>query len=158
MVELYLGLGSNMGDREANLKAAKDLLDEALGRRADAESSVIETESWGFEAPPFLNCVLRYDLERGSEDPAGEAEAILVICKGIESRLGRTAAQATVDGIYHSRPVDIDILFYGRETISTRRLTVPHEHMAERDFVMIPLREIVSERIMDSFREIFIIN
>lgn len=155
MVELYLGLGSNMGDREASLKAARDLLDTAFGHPADAESSIIETESWGFEAPPFLNCVLRYDLEREVKDPAGEAEEILDTCKEIESRLGRTALQASVNGIYHSRPIDIDILFYGMETISTGRLTIPHAHMAERDFVMIPLREVATEEIIEAFRGIF---
>lgn len=155
MTELYLGLGSNLGDREANINAALALLETALGCAAKAVSRIIETKSWGFEAHAFLNCVALYELEADVRNPEKEGTEILDICKKIEAQLGRTDAQATKDGVFRSRPIDVDILFYGRERICTPRLTVPHLDMKKRDFVMLPLREIASEDIRREFPEIF---
>ncbi len=149
--ELYLGLGSNLGDRNANINEAIALLDKAFRKSPAAVSTVIETESWGFEGPDFLNCVVRYDFD---VKPAG-AEEILSICKSVESELGRTSEQGTVGGVFKSRPIDVDILFYGLERIDLPVLKVPHLHMRERDFVMIPLREIASERVKAAFGDIF---
>ncbi|MGN0195785.1 MAG: 2-amino-4-hydroxy-6-hydroxymethyldihydropteridine diphosphokinase [Candidatus Cryptobacteroides sp.] len=149
--ELYLGLGSNLGDRSANIKKAISSLDKAFCKSPTAVSSLIETKSWGFDGPDFLNCVVRYDFE---VKPAG-AEEILFICKRVESELGRTPEQGTAGGVFKSRPIDVDILFYGLERIDLPVLKVPHLHMRERDFVMIPLCEIASERIKAAFGDIF---
>ena len=117
-VELYLGLGSNMGDRAKNISDAISCLDIKLGRPFKAMSSVIETEPWGFEAEcRFLNAVVLYELElRDGYNAQAEGLMILETCKEIESMLGR-AGQPEYDGkgerIYSSRPIDIDILFLG---------------------------------------------
>ena len=160
VVELYLSLGSNMGDRSLNIEHAVSMLNVELNRPYRAISSLLETEPWGFEAENmFLNAAVLYELElpRGYN---AEAQGLMVleICKDIERRLGRTAKpQYDEDGerIYTSRPIDIDILFLGGNRIDTEELTVPHKLMKKRDFVMIPLREIATEGIRDSFKEIF---
>jgi len=130
---LYLSLGSNLGDREGNLHRAIRLIGERVGK-VERISSFIETEPWGFESKhPFLNAAI---LVRTTLSPI----ACLDATQQIERELGRQTKSS--DGIYHDRPIDIDLLMYGDLRISTPRLTLPHPHMLERDFVMIPLREI----------------
>lgn len=83
---------------------------------------------------------------------------ILEICKDIERRLGRKGEplyNEKGERIYSSRPIDIDILFLGKSIIDCEELTVPHKLMAERDFVMHPLKEIISEEMKKNFRELF---
>lgn len=134
MKKLYLSLGSNIGNREENIRAAIRLLEERIGNLV-AQSSLIETEPWGFESDNrFINaaiCLL-------SDLPPLE---VLDITQEIERELGRK--QKSADGIYHDRPIDIDILLYGDMEYSDSRLTIPHPLMHSRDFVMIPLKEIV---------------
>lgn len=135
---VYLGLGSNLGDRRANIEKALELLDEAVGTHWEALSSIIETPAQGFDGPPFLNCAVRYRY-------TGTPHRLLDACQRIERRLGRRKHPLTdAQGrrIYESRPIDIDILLYGERKIDAPRLTVPHPRMQERDFVMRPLREI----------------
>ena len=90
-----------------------------------------------------------YELRlRKGYNPEAEGLMILEICKDIEARLGRTGApQHDENGarIYTSRPIDIDILLFGDHKIDCPELTVPHKLMYERDFVMIPLREIAGQ-------------
>ena len=146
-VELYLSLGSNQGDRRLNIEHAVSMLNIELKKPYKAISSLLETEPWGFESEDkFLNAVVLYelDLPKGYNAEA-EGLMILEICKDIERKLGRTgAAQYDEKGerIYTSRPIDIDILLLGDARIDCPELTVPHKHMYERDFVMIPLKEI----------------
>ena len=146
-VELYLSLGSNQGDRRLNIEHAVSMLNIELKKPYKAISSLIETEPWGFESEDkFLNAVVLYelDLPKGYNAEA-EGLMILEICKDIERKLGRTGeAQYDEKGerIYTSRPIDIDILLLGDARIDCPELTVPHRHMYERDFVMIPLSEI----------------
>ena len=141
-VDVYLGLGSNEGDRDLNLLKAMNLLDEAFGTHPERISRIVETPAWGFEGPDFLNCVVRYRTAR-------RPETLLRICKKIERAMGRTgSAEYDADGrrIYHDRPIDIDILLYGDERVDTPDLKIPHPLMEQRDFVMRPLAEIFAQK------------
>ena len=147
LVDLYLSLGSNMGDREANIETAVSLLNIEFKTPYKAISSLIETEPWGFESDEkFLNAAVHYQLQlKKGYSPEAEALMILEICKDIERRLGRIGEpeyDEAGDRIYRSRPIDIDILLFGDNKIDCPELTIPHKLMYERDFVMIPLREI----------------
>lgn len=149
-VDLYLSLGSDQGDRRKNLEDAISLLNIELGVPYKTVSSFIETEPWGFESDTrFLNAVVLYELEL-PQNFSVEAEGLMIleICKSIERRLGRTGdPQYDEDGrrIYTSRPIDIDIILFGDYKIDCPELTVPHKLMYERDFVMIPLEEILKK-------------
>ena len=146
-VELYLSLGSNQGNRAENIEKALSLLNVELKTPFKAVSSLIETKPWGFESEEkFLNAAVLYELilPKGY-NPEAEGLMILEICKDIEKRLGRIGEpEYDMEGrrIYRSRPIDIDILLFGDNRIDCPELTVPHKLMYERDFVMIPLREI----------------
>ena len=140
--DVYLSLGSNQGDRQARIDEALRRLDKAVGRPYDALSSVIETPAWGFDGPPFLNCVVRYRTAR-------RPETLLKICKRIERAMGRRGApEYGADGrrIYRDRPIDIDILLYGDLSVDTPELTIPHPLMREREFIMRPLEEIFPQK------------
>ena len=147
-VDLYLSLGSNQGDRRQNMENALSLLNIELKRPYKEVSSFIETEPWGFDSDEkFLNAAVHYELElpRGY-NPEAEGLMILEICKDIERRMGRSGEPQYDEGghrIYTSRPIDIDILLFGENRIDCPELTVPHKLMYERDFVMIPLNEIL---------------
>ena len=156
-VSVYLGLGSNLGDRRKNIERALELLDEGFGRHYMALSRLIETKAWGFKGDKFLNtCVLYRIYRKGS--PEEQGHEILALCKQIEQTLGRDETlEFDADGnrIYHNRPMDIDILFYGTEHIDTEDLKVPHPLIAERDFVKIPLAEIAKPSLKAAFPELF---
>ncbi|MBR0274512.1 MAG: 2-amino-4-hydroxy-6-hydroxymethyldihydropteridine diphosphokinase [Bacteroidaceae bacterium] len=144
MIDVYLGLGSNLGDRHTLLLAAIEQLVQRVGRLVRC-SSFIETEPWGFVSEhPFLNAVA---LFRTTLSP----RELLVTTQAIERDLGRkekSVSPATVSGAsasvprYADRPIDIDILLYGDEHIDEPDLKIPHPLMHERDFVMRPLHEI----------------
>ena len=140
--DVYLSLGSNLGDRRANIDEALRRLDKAVGRPYDALSSIIETPSWGFDGPDFLNCVVRYHTAR-------RPETLLKICKRIERAMGRRGVpEYDAEGrrIYRDRPIDIDILLCGDEHVDTPELQIPHPLMREREFVMRPLAEIFPQK------------
>lgn len=131
---VYLSLGSNLGDRRATMVRAIALIGERVGS-VDRQSSFIETEPWGFQSSNrFLNMCVRVLTQLSPRELLDET-------KQIERQLGRT--QKSVDGQYHDRPIDIDILMYDDLHIDQPDLVLPHPHMHERDFVMIPLREIL---------------
>lgn len=135
MHTVYLSLGSNLGDRKATMRRAIGLLNERAGS-VDRQSSFIETEPCGFESTnKFLNMCVRLLTTLSPEQ-------LLMATKQIERELGRT--QKSVNGQYHDRPIDIDILMYDDVHIDSNDLTLPHPHMQEREFVMKPLREILS--------------
>lgn len=149
MVDVYLSLGSNMGDRAANIENAISLLNIELKTPYKAVSSLLETEPWGFESEQkFLNAAVHYQLQlKEGYNPEAEALMILEICKDIERRLGRKEGleyNEAGERIYHNRSIDIDILLFGEHRIDCPELTIPHKLMYERDFVMIPLKEIFS--------------
>jgi 2-amino-4-hydroxy-6-hydroxymethyldihydropteridine diphosphokinase len=123
----YLGLGSNVGDRLANLRAAADRLPVV------ARSSVYETEPQGevLDQPDFLNAVVAIETSLGPED-------LLRLAKEVEAELGRDFGQ-----IRHGpRVVDIDLLLLGDIEMSTDRLTLPHRDVLNRRFVLEPLLEL----------------
>ena len=133
---IYLGIGTNLGDREANLREALRWLDERVGERL-ACSSVYRSAPQGFVSNnEFANIVAAYRTDFSPEE-------VLLLTQQIERDMGR--AEKSVNGIYHDRVIDIDLLqARGDEAIrrSGERLTLPHPRMQERDFVMIPLREV----------------
>ncbi len=129
--ELVLLLGTNLGDREENIRRALEALNKAFGGRRVKISDIIETEACGFDGPPFLNAVVVYRSARKPEN-------VLKICKQIERSMGRTdAPEYAPDGsrIYHNRIIDIDILFYGEHSVSTPQLSIPHPQVHSRPFV-----------------------
>lgn len=131
--DAYLGLGTNLGDRKANLERAVQMIRERIGDIV-ALSSFVCTEPWGFESEnKFLNAVVRVSTEMSPR-------AILAAAKEIEKEMGRT--QKSVGGIYHDRIIDIDILLYGDLVLQSEELVIPHPLMTSRDFVMIPMAEI----------------
>ena len=149
IVDLYLSLGSNQGDRAENIENAISLLNIEFGTSYKAISSLLETEPWGFESDEkFLNAAVHYQLQlKKGYNPEAEGLMILEICKDIERRLGRTIGveyNEAGERVYHNRPIDIDILLFGEHKIDCSELTIPHKLMYERDFVMIPLKEIFS--------------
>jgi 2-amino-4-hydroxy-6-hydroxymethyldihydropteridine diphosphokinase len=128
----YLGLGSNVGDREAHLRAAIALLG-ARGVEVEAVSSTYETEPVGevLDQADFLNAAVRI---RTSLEP----EALLDLCKAIETERGRA-----LDAPRHSpRPLDLDLLLLGDLELSGERLTLPHPEVTSRRFVLAPLLEL----------------
>ena len=135
--KVYLGLGSNLGDRNAHIEQAIALIHERVGEVV-RRSSFIETEPWGFESEnKFLNAVILCETELTPRQ-------LLKATQKIERELGRKkkSASSHISHLYKDRPIDIDILLYDDLTIDERDLKIPHPLMEQRDFVMIPLREI----------------
>ncbi len=156
---VYFSLGSNLGHREANLEKALDMMDKAFGGRAKAVSRFIDTAPWGEGATKrFLNCCALYRIPQAKETAEEDCLEILAKCKEIERSLGRREEiEFDKEGrrIYHDRTIDIDILFYGTETIDTEDLKVPHPLISQRVFVLIPLREIAKPSLRAAFPELF---
>ena len=139
MHQVYLGLGSNLGDREEHIRKAIALIGESIGL-VIRQSSLIETEPWGFEsANRFLNSVI---LVETSLTP----RQLLKATQKIERQLGRkkksTDSCLLTPVSYSDRSIDIDILLYDDLTVDEPDLKIPHPLMQQRDFVMIPLNEI----------------
>jgi len=131
----YLGLGSNVGDRECHLRSAIELLGERE-IEIDAVSSVFETEPVGevLDQPDFLNAVVGV---RTSLGPL----ALLDACKAVEAEEGRVA-----DGPRHGpRPLDVDVLLLGHIELDNERLKLPHREVTSRRFVLVPLLELDPE-------------
>ena len=170
LVNVYFSLGSNLGDREKNITEALGRMDEAFGRHYEALSKLIETESMGFSGEKFLNAAVLYrirPMDGGSAPLTNRSlsgaegtgpERVLDIVKAIERSMGRTDRpeyDAEGERIYHSRVIDIDILFYGKEIIDTTTLTIPHKGISDRPFVMVPLLEIARPSLKKAFPEYF---
>lgn len=135
MAQAYLSLGSNMGRRRQTLCRAVELLGERVGTVV-RKSSLVETEPWGFaSARRFLNACVCVDT-------ALSPRQLLEATQQIERDLGRK--KKSVDGHYHDRPIDIDILLYDDWQVDEPDLKIPHPLMRQRDFVMTPLREIAT--------------
>lgn len=135
---VYLGLGTNTGNKNENLARAIELLSLALGSPV-ALSNIIESEPWGFESENrFLNCVAAFDT-------TFSPTLLLDTTEEIERTLGRT--RKSLNGQYSDRIIDIDILFYGNEIIESERLTIPHPLLHKRDFVLLPLQEIAPQLV-----------
>lgn len=138
-MKLYLSIGSNLGDRRKHISDAVSALDDAFGAHLKI-SSYYESKAMGFEGNDFLNIAVCYESNLPALD-------ILHLCKDIERGIGRTISAPRYNDngqrIYTNRPIDIDILLYGDLRTDTPELTVPHPRMHDRDFVMIPLKEIL---------------
>ncbi len=129
MGTVYLGIGSNLGDREANLKGALDALSGQV--KIEKISSIYETEPVGYaEQPWFLNLVCRGET-------GVEPLALLSLAKKIEAQMGRQESFLNAP-----RLIDIDILLFDDRVIETDDLIVPHPRIGERGFVLVPLTEI----------------
>jgi 2-amino-4-hydroxy-6-hydroxymethyldihydropteridine diphosphokinase len=156
MHEVYLSLGSNLGDREQQLKQAIRFIDERIGEVV-RQSSFIETEPWGFQSDHrFFNAAICCLTDKTPRE-------VLQLTQQIERDLGKTKAHATrrpsslthhpssifhlpSSITHHDRPIDIDILLYDDWKVSEPDLKIPHPLMHQRDFVMIPLKEIMTEQ------------
>jgi len=126
---VHIALGSNLGDRAANLAHATDLMDEVI--QITAASSIYETPPWGvIDQPRFLNQVIKGCTTLAPIN-------LLYELKAIERLMGR---RETVR--YGPRIIDLDILLYGQRVIQYNRLQVPHPRMLERAFVLVPLAEV----------------
>lgn len=134
MHKVYFSLGTNLGNREEMLNTAITHINEKIGTVL-CQSSFYDTAPWGFRSDNrFLNaavCCLT----------AMTPHEVLHESQNIERLMGRT--RKSVDGEYHDRPIDIDILIYDDITVDTPELRIPHPLMREREFVMAPLREIL---------------
>jgi 2-amino-4-hydroxy-6-hydroxymethyldihydropteridine diphosphokinase len=133
---VFLGIGSNLGNRESNLEKAVAGIEEYIGSVLKS-SAVYETEPWGFQAKDdFLNMVVKTETKLS---PSGLMGRILMI----ESLSGRVRSRYR----YSSRPIDIDILFYEDLIVEEESLKIPHPLLHERRFVLVPLCEIAAEFI-----------
>lgn len=157
-VSIYFSLGSNLGNRERNIEEALHRMDEALEGHYTALSRLIETKPMGFSGGEFLNAVALYRTFRPEIPAEDAAKDVLSKVKSIERAMGRTDPPE-YDGagnrIYHSRVIDIDILFYGSEHISAPDLIIPHKDIENRPFVMIPLQEVAKPSLKSAFPEYF---
>ena len=132
-MKAFLSLGSNLGDKEANLDKAVGLINDQAGR-VIRRSSFYYSEPWGFSSDNnFVNLVILIETDLDPID-------LLHTTQGIERMLGRT--EKSKNGQYADRIIDIDILLYESVMMQTEELTIPHPLMLERDFVMIPFKEI----------------
>ena len=133
LITVYLGLGSNMGNREANLDRALELLSQRM--RMGKVSSIYDTEPMGnTHQPRFLNMACQA-FTRLAPD------GLLALAKGIESKMGRYGKSND------PRPIDIDILLYDEKLMETPELVIPHPRMMERAFVLVPMAEIAPDLV-----------
>ena len=142
--QVYLGLGSNLGDKEENLRKAITLINEQIGTVV-RQSAFFYSEPWGFESEnQFVNAAILVETTLTPHQ-------LLKATQRIERQLGKTTAHATErpsdinhqpSALYHDRPIDIDILIFDDLHIDEPQLKIPHPLMQMRDFVLIPLREI----------------
>ena len=141
MARLALLLGGNQGDVKRTLQTAQQLINSRVGAVLRC-SHRYESEPWGFPAAQrFSNQALEVSTDLSPLE-------VLDACQGIERELGRNRAAEAIEkassgAAYSSRPIDIDIIFYGDEVIDDERLTVPHPLLAEREFALQPLAEIM---------------
>ena len=147
MAKVYVGLGTNLGDKEQNLRDAVQKIEEQVGKVISLSAFYV-TAPWGFTSEnSFLNAAACVDTDLSPL-------AVLQETQAIERELGRT--KKSVDGVYSDRLIDIDLLFYEDLVLSVTsptgvELNLPHPLMTERDFVMLPLAEIAPELVHPVF-------
>lgn len=131
MEGVYIGLGTNLGDRHLNLGNAINLIGNQIGKVLK-QSSIHETKAWGnTNQPDFLNMVIRIETEL-------TPELLLEKCLSIEKEIGRVREEK-----WGPRIIDIDILYYNDLIIDNENLKIPHPFINEREFVLKPLTEII---------------
>lgn len=129
----YLALGSNLGDKRENIYKAISLIAEQIGTILD-QSALYTSKPWGFQTPNlFINAVIRVETNFTPQE-------LLKASQNIEKEIGRS--QKSSNGQYADRRIDIDILFYDNIILNSTQLTIPHPHILDRDFVLIPLNEL----------------
>jgi len=134
-VEAAIGLGSNVGDKRANLDGAVERLAGVAGVRVTARSGYYRTEPWGFtDQDWFLNACVAVTTTL-------PPQALLAACLAVEQQMGRRRAER-----WGPRIIDLDVLFYGDEVLDEPGLEVPHPRLLERAFVLAPLAEIRPDR------------
>jgi 2-amino-4-hydroxy-6-hydroxymethyldihydropteridine diphosphokinase len=142
MNKAYIGLGTNIGDRELNLRDAISELEAMPENEIISISSIYETNPVGYlEQGKFLNMVICINT-------TFDAQTLLVACMKIEQNLGRKREIR-----WGPRTIDLDILLYNQENIVTKNLIVPHPRMLERAFVVIPLAEIDKDIILPNMEK-----
>jgi len=142
MKPVFLGIGTNLGEREENLRKAIKLIEEHIGNITE-ESSVYETEPWGFQSETsFFNMVIKIETNL---TPSGLLGRILMI----EAMMGRLREGQG----YKSRIIDIDILFFGNRIFENKILKIPHPRIQERRFVLVPLSEIAADLLHPVFKK-----
>ena len=135
-MKAYLGIGTNLGDRTANLSRAVALIAERAGHVL-ACSSFIQSDPWGFHSEnTFLNAVVAIDTSLTPHE-------LLASTQAIEREMGRT--HKTINSHYTDRIIDIDILLYENRIVDTPDLQIPHPHLLDRAFVYQPLIEIAPD-------------
>ena len=134
MHKVYLSLGTNLGNRKRNIREAIEKIEELIGVVL-RQSALYETKPWGFSSPnDFINsCIL--------VDTILAPRQLMEKLQEIEKEMGRTLK--SINGEYHDRIIDIDILMYDDLKINEPDLVIPHPLMEEREFVMVPLKEIL---------------
>lgn len=135
MQNIYIALGSNMGDRLANLQQAVNRIDNEIGQVSRC-SSVYEVPAVGFSGPIFLNACLVAESDK-------TPRSILKALQTIENKMGRKQVD---DGLYHNRPIDLDLIMVDDELVYSDELTVPHPRLQDRLFVLQPLCEIAPQK------------
>ena len=144
-MKAYVGLGSNLGDREATIRRAVELLGERPGVEVVAVSTLRDTDPVGYEDQPrFLNGAVALEVDL---PPRALLEELLAV----ERELGRDRPQETRWG---PRTIDLDLLLYGEEAVDEPGLTVPHPRLAERQFVLEPLYELAPELTLPDGRTV----
>ena len=139
MIRAYIGLGSNLGDREATLAAAVEELDAAPGVSVLGVSTLIDTEPVGvLDQPRFLNGALAIETELPPRE-------LLDLLLAVEARFGRDRTAVPAQG---PRTLDLDLLVYGEEEVDEPGLRVPHPRLHERAFVLRPLAEVEPELVV----------
>jgi 2-amino-4-hydroxy-6-hydroxymethyldihydropteridine diphosphokinase len=136
-VVAFLGLGSNLGDRLANLQAAVDALQAEPGLRVTASSRVWETKPVGGPPQPdYLNAVIRVETDLSARD-------LLDVARRVETRLGRLRKAR-----WGARTMDVDVLLYDDEEVDEPDLVVPHPRMKQRAFVLLPLLDLEPDPVL----------
>jgi 2-amino-4-hydroxy-6-hydroxymethyldihydropteridine diphosphokinase len=140
-IRAYLGLGSNLGSRLSNIRFALAAIGQIPGVKMLRTSSIYETEPYGnSEQPPFLNAALEIETTLNPED-------LLKALQRVEHHMGRTRKKK-----WEPRVIDLDILYFGNQVIGEPGLSVPHPDLHNRDFVLIPLNDLIP-RFTDPLRQ-----
>ena len=152
MAEVYVGLGTNLGDKEQNLRDAVQKIEEQIGKVVSLSAFYV-TAPWGFSSDnSFLNAAVCVETKLSPLEVLQETQMI-------EKELGRT--QKSVNRMYSDRLIDIDLLLYGDKILQDERLSLPHPLMAERKFVLEPLAEIAPDVVHPvlhkTIRELFLV-
>lgn len=147
MAIVYLSLGSNKGDKLGYIQQATRMLGDSGHLCVVRASMFYETEPWGNKNQEwFVNAVIEAQVDLSSD-------ALLELCQSVETKLGRNR---DIEEHWGARTVDIDILFYDNKILNSERLCIPHKHLHERAFVLVPLMELIPDFVHPVFKKTII--